>query len=429
MRAQAAASGRSWRIWVRRVHLWLGLSLGLLFVVIGLTGSALVFYVGIDEALHPEARSDARAPAPGWSSPVWDRALATGRAAGFDPAGKWSFEVTGEGGAIPARYYPPSAPGAAHPPRQMLWFSPDGGRIVRVAPWGGYWPLLLTRIVMGLAYACFWAVAAATAVQLVSPDQRAKALSIVVSGLTIAMILGRPAGTFISEAAGWQASFWAVAIATMAAAIAIFATVLEATTQGPPAPDAKSELQAMRRPALWAAYATTALTTAAYMGTFGYLGALLLDISRLPVEWLPPVLALFGIGAFIGLTIGGRTADHHPFATLSAGIVGLVAVSIAIVFLASKLSAVIVLVFLLGVVGFLLNPAVWARVYTIAPDAPTLVGATNSSAFQLGLTLSPLLAGLAISGGYGLPSIGWVGAAIATAASATALLDRRLSRS
>lgn len=138
MRARVAALGRSWRIWVRRVHLWLGLSLGLLFVVIGLTGSALVFYVGIDEALHPEARSDARAPAPGWSSPVWDRALATGRAAGFDPAGKWSFEVTGDGGAIPARHYPPSAPGAAHPPRQMVWFSPDGGRIVRIAQWGGY---------------------------------------------------------------------------------------------------------------------------------------------------------------------------------------------------------------------------------------------------------------------------------------------------
>lgn len=120
------------------MHLWLGLSLGLLFVLVGLTGSALVFYVGIDEALHPEARSDARAPAAGWSSPVWDRALATGRAAGFDPAGKWSLEVTGEGGAIPARYYPPSAPGAAHPPRQMVWFSPDGDRIVRVAPWGGY---------------------------------------------------------------------------------------------------------------------------------------------------------------------------------------------------------------------------------------------------------------------------------------------------
>ncbi len=138
MAGRAAEIGRTWRIAIRRIHLWLGLSLGLLFALIGLTGSALVFYVGIDQALHPEARSETAAPGPGWASPVWDRALATGRAAGFDPAGKWSFEVTGEGGAIPARFYPPAAEGVQHPPRQMVWFSLDGLRIVRVAPWGGY---------------------------------------------------------------------------------------------------------------------------------------------------------------------------------------------------------------------------------------------------------------------------------------------------
>ncbi|MDF2495366.1 MAG: hypothetical protein K0S66_2300 [Sphingomonas sp.] len=143
MPREATAGPWSWRSVARRIHLWLGLSLGLLFAVIGLTGSALVFYVGIDAALHPALRSDAPAttagPAPsGWTSPVWDRALATARAGRFDPAGKWSFEVTGEGGAIPARYYPPDPGGARHPTRLMVWFSPDGGRIVRVAPWGGY---------------------------------------------------------------------------------------------------------------------------------------------------------------------------------------------------------------------------------------------------------------------------------------------------
>lgn len=133
-----AARGRSWRGAIRRIHLWLGLSLGLLFVLIGLTGSALVFYVGIDAALHPVSRSDTHSAAPGWASPVWDQALATARAGRFDRAGKWSFEVTGEGGAIPARYYPPSGHGDHHAPRKMVWFSADGTRIVRVARWGGY---------------------------------------------------------------------------------------------------------------------------------------------------------------------------------------------------------------------------------------------------------------------------------------------------
>ena len=123
------------RIFVRRVHLWLGLSLGLLFAVLGLTGSALVFYTGIDAALHPPIQVGQDSTAPALNSPVWDQALATGRAHWHGPHGKWTLEVTGRGGAIPARYYP--APGH-HADREMVWFSADGTRIVRAEPWGGY---------------------------------------------------------------------------------------------------------------------------------------------------------------------------------------------------------------------------------------------------------------------------------------------------
>lgn len=123
------------RILMRRFHLWLGLGVGLLFAVLGVTGSALVFYTTIDAALHPAVRAEPSAPAPALTSPVWDRALATGRARWHDPDGKWTFEVTGKGGAIPARYYP--APGH-HADREMVWFSSDGTRVIRAEPWGGY---------------------------------------------------------------------------------------------------------------------------------------------------------------------------------------------------------------------------------------------------------------------------------------------------
>lgn len=127
------------RILVRRAHLWLGLSLGLLFAVLGLTGSALVFYTDIDAALHPAIMVETRGSTAGLTAPAWDRALATGRARWHDPGGKWTFELTGQesggGGAIPARYYP--AP-AHHGDRQMVWFSADGARILRAEPWGGY---------------------------------------------------------------------------------------------------------------------------------------------------------------------------------------------------------------------------------------------------------------------------------------------------
>lgn len=143
-----SASSRA-RILVRRIHLWLGLSLGLLFAVLGLTGSALVFYTGIDAALHPVVEAGRNDRAPGLTSPVWDRALGTGRARWHDPAGKWTIEATGEGGAIAARFYPSSGHGH-HAARMMVWFSPDGRRIVRAEPWGGYLLSWLYQLHMAL---------------------------------------------------------------------------------------------------------------------------------------------------------------------------------------------------------------------------------------------------------------------------------------
>ncbi len=117
---------------VRKAHLWLGLGLGGLFVLLGLTGSILVFYPELDALLHPEVRAE------GARLPEWDRALATVRAAYPDKQGPWRFEVTGRPGAIPARYYdPPERIGNDFRP-MMIWLSPDGGRVVRRDYWGEY---------------------------------------------------------------------------------------------------------------------------------------------------------------------------------------------------------------------------------------------------------------------------------------------------
>lgn len=115
---------------VRQVHLWMGLTLGALFALLGVTGSALVFYPEIDALLHPEVRTEASA------TPDWDRALATVRRAYPDKAGPWRFEVTGTGGAIPARYYnPPETAGRDFAP-MLVWLSPDGTQVLRRDYWG-----------------------------------------------------------------------------------------------------------------------------------------------------------------------------------------------------------------------------------------------------------------------------------------------------
>jgi uncharacterized iron-regulated membrane protein len=122
----------SMRSIVRRIHLILGLSLGGLFVLLGLTGSVLVFYTEIDQWLHPEIQVTQH------DSIDWDRAVHTVRTAFPDKGGPWRFEVTGDGGAIPARYNkPPETAGRDFAP-MMVWLSPDGRRVLRTDFWGDY---------------------------------------------------------------------------------------------------------------------------------------------------------------------------------------------------------------------------------------------------------------------------------------------------
>ncbi|WP_433465956.1 Cmx/CmrA family chloramphenicol efflux MFS transporter [Spirillospora sp. CA-128828] len=291
---------------------------------------------------------------------------------------------------------------------------------------GDYTVLLATRFICGLAYAGYWAVAAVTAIGLVTPDRTARASGVVVSGLSLAMIAGGPAGALLSYFTGWRGGFWGVVALTTAGAILCMLAV--PATRADAEPSVRRELVTMRRPQLWVVYAATILSTAAYMISFNYLAALLTDVTGVPGVWVPAVLALFGVGAFIGLSIGGRIADREPTRALLTGAMGIVVSSILLAALARHASAVVPLVLLLGVAGFVLNPAIYGRVFTIAAQAPTLAGATTVSAFQLGISLVPALAGTALNAGLGLTSVTWIGAGLATAIVPAVLTDRTLSR-
>ena len=286
--------------------------------------------------------------------------------------------------------------------------------------------LMVTRFLCGLAYAGFWAVAAVTAISLVTSDRTARASGVVVSGLSLAMIAGGPAGALLSYFTGWRGGFWGVVALTVVGAVSVLFALPETSTNAEPS--MQRELRTMRRPQLWVIYAVTLLSTAAYMISFNYLAAFLTDITGIPGVWVPAILASFGVGAFVGLFIGGRIADRRPSRALLSGAVGILVCSILLAVLARHALAVVPLVLLLGIAGFVLNPAVYGRVFTVASDAPTLAGATTVSAFQLGISLVPALAGTALDAGADITSVSWIGAGLALVTVPTILLDRAITR-
>ncbi|WP_369166881.1 Cmx/CmrA family chloramphenicol efflux MFS transporter [Streptomyces sp. R28] len=288
--------------------------------------------------------------------------------------------------------------------------------------------LLVMRVVTGMAYAGFWALASVAAVSLVPAGLRGKAMSVVVSGLSLSMILGVPAGTLLAQYAGWRAAFWAVAVMSALSATAVLLTRPGGRETGVPQLRLRTELRSLAVPRLWVAYATTALTVSATIAVFSYLGALLEDVTGISEGLVPAVLGLYGVGALAGLTVGGRIADRAPFGVLLTGMGTVAVVAAAIAPTADMPAVVIPLAALLAAGGFMTNPAVNARVFGILGETRTLGGALNIAAFNVGIAVAPWVSGLVIDAGPGLAGIGRVGAAFAVAAVASTLLDRHLTR-
>ena len=285
-----------------------------------------------------------------------------------------------------------------------------------------YRVLIATRIVGAFVYAGFWSVAAATVIGLVPPTARGRAMSILAGGLTIATIIGLPAGTFIGQHLGWRAAFWAVAAGSALVLIAVAVAVPD--LQAHDAAPIRKELRALATRPVAVLYGTTVVATAALLVTFGYLGTLLTEATGVSQNWVPVILGIYGLGSLVGIVIGGRTADSHPRRSLMIGITGMAVSSVLLALTTHYWPAVVVSVFLLGAFGFGTNPVLNSRVFSLAPGAGTLGAAGNVMSFNAGITVGPWLGGLAIGAGMGYQAVAWIGALLATAALGLVVLSR-----
>ncbi|MGW7196797.1 Cmx/CmrA family chloramphenicol efflux MFS transporter [Streptomyces chryseus] len=288
--------------------------------------------------------------------------------------------------------------------------------------------LFASRVVSAFACAGFWAVGAAVAIAMVPVDARARAMAVMIGGLSIANVLGVPAGAFLGEHLGWRSAFWAVGAAS---ALALMGVVTSIPRIPLPArkPRLGQELAIYRDRQVWLAITITALAAGGVFCAFSYLAPLLTDVAGLDAGWVPTVLALFGIGALVGTTLGGRVADAHLFGVLLSGIAASTVFLVVLALFASGAAVAVALSFLLGLSAFYTAPALNARMFNVAGAAPTLAGATTTAAFNLGNTGGPWLGGTVIDAGFGFASTAWAGAAMTVLALVAVVFSLRLQRS
>jgi DHA1 family chloramphenicol resistance protein-like MFS transporter len=297
---------------------------------------------------------------------------------------------------------------------------------VLAATTGSYAVLVGTRVAAALAPAGSLANPPAAAAASVGPRNTGRATSVLLSGVTVACVAGVPGGALLGQLWGWRAPFWAVALLCVPALLATRRSVSRhATDDGSTAAatvSARAELAVLRRPRLRLILLLGALVNGATFGAFTYLAPVVTDVAELGERWVPPVLALFGLGAFAGVTIGGRLADRpglrRPLALVSTALLA----GWALLALLAHVPAVVVLgAGVQGALSFAAGSALIARSLAAASGAARLAGAYATAAMNVGAAAGPWLAGAALATGAGYRSPLWVSAALVAAAAVVAL--------
>jgi DHA1 family chloramphenicol resistance protein-like MFS transporter len=208
---------------------------------------------------------------------------------------------------------------------------------------------------------------------------------------------------------GWRAAFWAVAIVSLPALIAIVRSVSSRTTSA-------STIGPIRvRPRLVVLLVLGALVNGATFCSFTYLAPVVTEVTELGVGWVPLMLALFGLGSFVGVTIAGLFADRRDYRlTLVAGGI-LLAGWCAFALTAKYVVPTVVLVLLQGGLSFAVGSTLIAYTLYAGSDSPVLTGGLATAALNVGAAVGPVLGGVAI-GAVGFRGPLWVSVALVGAA-------------
>lgn len=307
----------------------------------------------------------------------------------------------------------------------LLAFFVTGNLLSAWAP--SYQVMLVGRVVAALAHGGYFGIGAVLASSLVPPTRRASAVAALFAGLTIANVLGVPAGAFVGQQAGWRAVFWVIS----AIGFIALAGLIMLVPKTDPEPDqlpVTQQFRALARPQVFASLLTTALVFGGMFGVFTYIEPLLRDVTGYSASTIPWLLVLFGIGLFVGNILGGRAANRNADNAVLVLSILLPIVILVLGAVASLPVPTAILLALLGLVGFATVPGLQVRVLRHATGAATLTSATNIAAFNLGNTIGVSLAGTAIAAGCGLRSPTVTGAALTVGGLALVVAARSAAR-
>lgn len=282
-----------------------------------------------------------------------------------------------------------------------------------------YYMLMLSRAGVACAHAIFWSIVTPLAVRVAPEGRRSTALSLIITGSSVAMIVGLPLGRAVGLLVGWRATF--LLIAALSAIVFIILTASLPKTPSDNDVSIKSLPALLRTPGLGGIYLLTVIIITGHYTSYSYIEPFLAQVAEMSNTLITIVLSIFGIVGIIGSYFFAKYFDRHQFTFIRFAVAGISIFTLLLLPSASNKATVILICILWGLAINSYNLSFQSEILQVAPHGTAIAMSIYSGIYNVGIGAGALVGGNVCSY-MGISNIGFVGGAIGLVASAYCIL-------
>lgn len=282
-----------------------------------------------------------------------------------------------------------------------------------------YYMLMLSRAGVACAHAIFWSIVTPLAVRVAPEGRRSTALSLIVTGSSVAMIVGLPLGRAVGLLVGWRATF--LLIAALSAIVFIILAASLPKTPSDNDVSIKSLPGLLRTPGLGGIYLLTVIIITGHYTSYSYIEPFLAQVAGMSNTLITIVLSIFGIVGIIGSYFFAKYFDRHKFTFIRFAVAGISIFTLLLLPSAINTATVILICILWGLAINSYNLSFQSEILQVAPHGTAIAMSIYSGIYNVGIGAGALVGGNVCSY-MGISNIGFVGGAIGLVASAYCIL-------
>lgn len=263
-----------------------------------------------------------------------------------------------------------------------------------------YWTLMVARFLSGFPHGAYFGVASIVAQRLSGPGKAARAVSMMMAGMTFATVLGVPLGTVLSTGISWRLTFLLVACWGLVALLGIRFWIPRLDSL--PDTGFKGQFRFLKSPAPWLIFGGTLLGEGGVYCWYSYIDPLLTQVSGFPASSLTWLMMVAGLGMVAGNLLGGRLADRFRAGMVAAMVQSCMVFTLLLIFFFSPVPWLSVVLMVIGTAGlFGVGSPLQYLIIRFSKGGGEMLGAASIQiAFNVGNAVAAWLGGLVLHAGY-----------------------------